>query len=202
MYGCTYKEFVLVSQLSVHKENNNNTQIIKNKMWIIHTHTRTTKKYNCMYRCAIEQKLNKKIRCKDVGWWWIYKVIAHLYCTVGEHVTVYEVDYLGKETVLMPDCPGIRCSVAPTRWQKFKKEMAWMWEIQSDFLSPFSHSGCIQFLEGAPIILSGARTVLCILLISDFVSEPNQTVIEVHRLHDGRVELCEQQCSFWQAFLI
>ncbi len=120
------------------------------------------KKYNCMYRCAIEQKLNKKIRCKDVGWWWINKVIAHFYCTVGEHVTVYEVDYLGKETVLMPDCPGIRCSVAPTRWQKFKKEMAWMWEIQSDFLSPFSHSGCIKFLEGAPIILSGARTVLCI----------------------------------------
>ncbi len=34
---------------------------------------------------------------------------------------------------------------------------------------------------GAPIILSADRTVLCSLLISDFVAEPNQTVIEVHR---------------------
>ncbi len=35
--------------------------------------------------------------------------------------------------------------------------------------------------RGAPIILSAVRTVLCNLLVSDFVAEPNQTVIEVHK---------------------
>ncbi len=35
--------------------------------------------------------------------------------------------------------------------------------------------------RGAPIIRSAVRTVLCSLLIPDFVAEPNQTVIEVHR---------------------
>ncbi len=45
---------------------------------------------------------------------------------MGEHLTVHRVDYLGEETVLVPGCPGIWCSVAPARWQKLKKEMAWM----------------------------------------------------------------------------
>ncbi len=60
-----------------------------------------------------------------------------------------------------------------------------MWGIQSDFLHSFLHSGCIQFLnggEGAPIIYSAVRTsILYSLLMPDFVAEPNQTVIEVHR---------------------
>ncbi len=33
----------------------------------------------------------------------------------------------------------------------------------------------------APIILSAVRTVLCSLMMSDFVAEANQTVIDVHR---------------------
>ncbi len=35
--------------------------------------------------------------------------------------------------------------------------------------------------RGAPVIRSAVRSVLCSLLISDFVAEPNQTVIYVHR---------------------
>ncbi len=31
-----------------------------------------------------------------------------------------------EETVLVPGCPGIWGSVAPARWQKFKKGMTWM----------------------------------------------------------------------------
>ena len=77
-----------------------------------------------------------------------YKNIAHFYCISGEHLTVHEVDCLGEETVLVPDCPGICGSEAPARWQKFKKGVTWMRGIQSDFLSPFPHSGCIQFLKG------------------------------------------------------
>jgi len=40
------------------------------------------------------------------------------------------------------------CSVATARWQRFKEKVAWMWGIQSDFLSSFSNFRCIQFLEG------------------------------------------------------
>ncbi len=63
-------------------------------------------------------------------------------------ITVHKVDCLGEETVLVPGCPGNWGSVAPARWQKFKKGMTWMGGIQSDFLSPFPHSGCLQFLKG------------------------------------------------------
>ncbi len=59
----------------------------------------------------------------------INKVIAHCYCIMGGgggHLTVHKVDCLGEETVLVSGCPGIWGSVAPARWQKFKKGMTWM----------------------------------------------------------------------------
>ena len=44
-----------------------------------------------------------------------YKDIAHFYCISGDHLTVHEIGCLGEETVLVPGCPGIRCSVVPAR---------------------------------------------------------------------------------------
>ncbi len=44
----------------------------------------------------------------------------------GGALTVLKVDCLGEETVLVPGCPSNWGSVAPARWQKFKKGMAWM----------------------------------------------------------------------------
>ncbi len=41
---------------------------------------------------------------------------------------------------------------------------------------------------GAPMIHSAVRTVLCSLLMSDFVAEPNLTVIEVHRIDSMMAE--------------
>ncbi len=79
-----------------------------------------------------------------------YNVIAHIFIAQwGEHLTIHKVDCLGEETVLVPGCPGICGSEAPARWQKFKKR--WLGcegSIQSDFLGPFPHSGCLQFLKG------------------------------------------------------
>ncbi len=53
------------------------------------------------------------------------------------------------------------------------------------FSEPFSSLWINTVLEGwaggAPIIRSADRTILCSLLIPDFVAEPNQTVIEVHK---------------------
>ncbi len=40
------------------------------------------------------------------------------------------------------------CSVALAKGQQFKAEpVSWMLEVQSDFLSPFPHSGGVKFLE-------------------------------------------------------
>ncbi len=50
----------------------------------------------------------------------------YLYCTMGEHLTVHKVDWLGEETFLVPGCPGMCSSELPTRWQKLKKGMTWM----------------------------------------------------------------------------
>ncbi len=58
-----------------------------------------------------------------------YKVIARCYCIIGGgggHLTVHKLECLGEETVLVPGCPGNCGSVAPARWQKFKKGMTWM----------------------------------------------------------------------------
>jgi len=40
-----------------------------------------------------------------------------------ELLTIHEVDGLRKDTFLLP---GVHCSVAPTRWQQFKEDVAWM----------------------------------------------------------------------------
>ncbi len=53
------------------------------------------------------------------------------------------------------------------------------------FSEPFSSLWMYTVLEGwaggAPIIRSAIWTIFCSLLISDFLAESNQTVIEVHR---------------------
>ncbi len=38
-------------------------------------------------------------------------------------------------------------SVVPARGHQFKERVSWVWGIQSDFLSPFPHSGDIKILE-------------------------------------------------------
>ncbi len=98
---------------------------------------------------------------------------------------VVQVGYgLGEKTVLVSGCFGAQWSVASARGNSSKREWAGVWGVQSDFLSPFPHSGDIKILEvgrGPPIILSAVLTVRCSLLMSVLVAEPNQTVIDEHR---------------------
>ncbi len=49
------------------------------------------------------------------------------------------------------------------------------------FLAIFLTLDVYRVGRGAPIIRSAVRTILCSLLIPDFIAEPNQTVIDVHR---------------------
>ncbi len=91
---------------------------------------------------------------------------------------------LGVKTVLVSACFGAQCSVEPARGQQFKERVSWVWGVQSDFLSPFPHSGGVKFLEAGQrgtIILSAVLTVRCSLLMSVLEAEPNQTVIDEHR---------------------
>ncbi len=61
---------------------------------------------------------------------------------------VVQVGYgLGVKTVLVSGCFGAQCSVAPARGQQFKEKVSWVWDVQSDRLSPFPHSGGVKFLE-------------------------------------------------------
>jgi len=72
-----------------------------------------------------------------------------------------------------------------------------MWGVQSDFASPFAHSGWVQFLDSVvPMICSAVRTTLRSLLRSDLVAEMNQTVIEVQRTDSMMAELFQQ--LLWQ----
>ncbi len=55
-----------------------------------------------------------------------YKGIAHYYCIMGGGgggggVTVYKVDCLGEETVLVPGCPSNWGSVAPSDGKSSKR---------------------------------------------------------------------------------
>ncbi len=61
--------------------------------------------------------------------------------------SVHEMDSLGEETVPVSGRSGAQSSVASTRRQQFKEGVCWMWGVQSDFASPFAHSGWVQFLE-------------------------------------------------------
>ncbi len=83
----------------------------------------------------------------------------------------------GEKTILVSGCFCAQWSVAPARGQQYKERVSWVWGVQSDFLSPFPHSGGVKIL----IILSAVLTVRCSLLMSVLVAEPNQTVIEEHR---------------------
>ncbi len=97
----------------------------------------------------------------------------------------------GKKTVLVSGCFGAQWSVG----QPFKERVSWLWGVQSDFLSPFLHSGDVKILgglgRGAPIILSAVLPVHCSLLMSVLVAEPNQTVIDDHRTDSM---MAEQNC--------
>ncbi len=89
-----------------------------------------------MYSCVTDDNMEQnRRRCRDVqGWRWqqinirllhIVNIIAHN-VGGGGGITVHKVDCLGEETFLVPGCPGIWGSVAPARWQKFKKGMTSM----------------------------------------------------------------------------
>ncbi len=80
----------------------------------------------------------------------------------------------------MHGCSGGWFYVSLTRRQQFKERVGRVCGVQSDFLSPFPHSGDVKILEvrqGAQIFLSAVLTVCCSLLMSDLVAEPNQTVL-------------------------
>ncbi len=53
----------------------------------------------------------------------------------------------GNKTVLVSGCFCSQWSVALARGQQFKERVSWMWGVQSNFLSPFPHSGGVKFLE-------------------------------------------------------
>ncbi len=55
--------------------------------------------------------------------------------------SVHDMDCLGKETVPVSGRSGAQSSVASTRRQQFKEGVCWMLGVQSDFDSPFAHSG-------------------------------------------------------------
>ncbi len=54
---------------------------------------------------------------------------------------------LGVKTVLVSGCFGAQCSVALAKGQQLKERVSWVLGVQSDFLSPFPHSGGVKFLE-------------------------------------------------------
>ncbi len=75
-------------------------------------------------------------------WWVIYR------CTVPGVLCVVQVDTAwGNKTVLVSGCFCAQWSVALARGQQFKERVSWMWGVQSNFLSPFPHSGGVKFLE-------------------------------------------------------
>ncbi len=55
--------------------------------------------------------------------------------------SVHEMDCLGKETVPVSGRSGAQSSVTSTRRQQFKEGVCRMWGVQSNFASPFAHSG-------------------------------------------------------------
>ncbi len=78
----------------------------------------------------------------DSGYWKCYFFVQE-----GRYLTVREVDGLREEAFPMSGCCGAQCYIAPTRRQQFEEEVNWMWGVQSDFASPFAHSGWVQLLE-------------------------------------------------------
>ncbi len=74
-------------------------------------------------------------------------------------------------------CFSAQCSLAPARRQQFKEEVGLVCGVQSDFTSPFLHSGgvkCLEVRQGALIFLSAVLTVRCNPLMSNLAAEPNQ----------------------------
>ncbi len=60
--------------------------------------------------------------------------------------------------------------------------------VQSDFLSPFPHSGCVKFLEAGQRGTDNPLSSPDCLLMSVLVAEPNQTVIDEHRTDSMKEE--------------
>ncbi len=55
--------------------------------------------------------------------------------------SVHEMYCLREETVSVSGRSGAQSSAASTRQQQFKEGVCWMLGVQSDFASPFAHSG-------------------------------------------------------------
>ncbi len=116
---------------------------------------------------------------------------------------VVQVGYgLGVKTVLVSGCFGF--SVAPARGQQLKERVSWVWGVQSDFLSPFPHSGGVKFLEAGQ---RGTDNPLsshdCPLWSSDVCfdswTHQNSYRLTQDSLDDGSVERFQQ--LLWQVEL-
>ncbi len=94
----------------------------------------------------------------------------------------HEMDCLREETVSVPGRSGAQSSVASTRQQQFKEGVCWVWGVQSDFSSPFAHSGWVQFLE------SGEGCT------NDSLSSPDYPPYSIRRSDDLVAELNH---SYW-----
>ncbi len=87
-------------------------------------------------------------------------------------------DCLREETVPVSGCSCAQSSIASTRQYQFKEGVCWMWGVQSDFDSPFAHSGYVQFLESGEGCTNDSLSSLdWPLLRSDLAAELNQTII-------------------------
>ncbi len=73
-------------------------------------------------------------------------------------------------------------ALASTRQQQFKEGVCWVWGVQSDFSSPFAHSGWVQFLE------SGEGCT------NDSLSSPDYPPYSIRRSDDLVAELNH---SYW-----
>ncbi len=92
---------------------------------------------------SIDRTVNVHVSYVQMKVWWVITDVQY-----WGGLCVVQVGYgLEVKTVLVSGCFGVQCSVAPARGQQFKESMSWVWGVQSDFLSPFPHSGGVKFLE-------------------------------------------------------
>ncbi len=128
--------FALLTQCSTtepqeHRQQKNNIQIgnVQN--------SKNTMQYRSDVQIWNEKKINTNLY---IYVWWINNCIIVL-CVPRFMSSVHEMDCLGEETVPVSGRSGAQSSVASTRRQQFKEGVYWMWGVQSDFASPFAHSG-------------------------------------------------------------
>ncbi len=107
--------------------------------------------------------------------------------------SIHTLNCLREEIVSVPGRSGAQSSVALTRWQQFKEGVCWVWGVQTDFATPFAHSGLDKYSPGEwglgrviPVIRSAVQHSL---LRSDLVAEPDSYWSAEDGFNDGRVEL-------------